>query len=169
MFDGGSEFMVALLIMWTCYRSAFIAIWHALNDPYKWMWSFHGQPLLNLDLFILRKMPWSITWLTPQSHQNLHPVQTMKLLGTMLRNRCWPTTFHTITTGDVDKWCAQPLIEPIMGSSPIRFTNEQSQCPWRKRLLFMCSFPRVGIVSLIYETLQTTRPPFSFQIVSNQR
>jgi hypothetical protein len=23
----------------------------------------------------------------------------------MLRNRCWPTTFHTTTVGDVDGWC----------------------------------------------------------------
>ena len=29
----------------------------------------------------------------------------MKLLGIMLRNRWWPTTFLTITTGDADGWC----------------------------------------------------------------
>ena len=27
---------------------------------------------------------------------------TMKLLGIVLRNRCWPTTFHTITDGGAD-------------------------------------------------------------------
>jgi hypothetical protein len=28
----------------------------------------------------------------------------MKLLGITFRNRCWPTTFHTITTKDADSW-----------------------------------------------------------------
>jgi hypothetical protein len=27
------------------------------------------------------------------------------LLEIMLRNRCWPTTFRTITTGDANRWC----------------------------------------------------------------
>ena len=31
--------------------------------------------------------------------------QAMKFLEIMLRNRCWSTTFHTITIGDVDEWC----------------------------------------------------------------
>ena len=38
------------------------------------------------------------------SHQTFHLVPTVTLLETMLRNRCRPTTFHTITTGDTDKW-----------------------------------------------------------------
>jgi hypothetical protein len=41
----------------------------------------------------------------PQSHQTFHPVPTVKLLGIMFRNNCWPTTFDTITTRDADKWC----------------------------------------------------------------
>ena len=32
----------------------------------------------------------------PQSHQPFHPVPTMNLLGIMLKNRRWLTTFHTI-------------------------------------------------------------------------
>jgi hypothetical protein len=42
--------------------------------------------------------------LMPRSHQTFHPVLAVKLLGFMLRNRCWPTTFHTITTEDADGW-----------------------------------------------------------------
>ena len=41
--------------------------------------------------------------LMPQSHQIFHMVLVMKLLGIVLRNRCWPTTFHTITAEDADK------------------------------------------------------------------
>ena len=35
-------------------------------------------------------------------HTKIHPVPAVKLLGIMLRNRCWPTTFHTVTGGDAD-------------------------------------------------------------------
>ena len=38
--------------------------------------------------------------LMSQSHQCFFPVSAMKLLRIMLRNRCWPTTFHTITIKD---------------------------------------------------------------------
>ena len=39
-------------------------------------------------------------------HTNLSVrVRAMKLLRIILRNRCWPTTFHTTTFGDVDEWC----------------------------------------------------------------
>ena len=40
-----------------------------------------------------------------RSHQTFRPVLAVKLLGIMLRNRCWPTTFHTITAEDADGWC----------------------------------------------------------------
>ena len=42
--------------------------------------------------------------LMPLSHPYVRPAPTVKLLGTMLRNRSWPTTFHTITTGDANGW-----------------------------------------------------------------
>ena len=55
--------------------------------------------------------------LMPWSHQPFCPVPTLKLLEILLRNKCWPTTFHTITAGDANAWChnwpiwlAQPLI-----------------------------------------------------------
>ena len=41
----------------------------------------------------------------PWSHQRFRFVPTMKLLGSMLRNRHWPTTFHTITARDASRWC----------------------------------------------------------------
>jgi hypothetical protein len=37
-----------------------------------------------------------------QSHQTFRLIPTVKLLGIMFINRCWSTTFHTITVGDVD-------------------------------------------------------------------
>jgi hypothetical protein len=30
---------------------------------------------------------------------------TVKLLGIMFKNRCWPITFHTFSAGDADRWC----------------------------------------------------------------
>jgi hypothetical protein len=43
--------------------------------------------------------------LMPRSHQPFRPVLALKLVGITLRNRCWPTAFHTITAGDVDGRC----------------------------------------------------------------
>ena len=42
------------------------------------------------------------------SHQPCRPVLAVRLLeGIMLRNSCWPTIFHTITIGDVNKGVPQ--------------------------------------------------------------
>ena len=49
----------------------------------------------------------------PRSHQNFRPIPAVKLLGILLRSRCWPTTFHTNTAGDTDGGCQNwpvPLI-----------------------------------------------------------
>jgi hypothetical protein len=35
-----------------------------------------------------------------RSHQTFRPVLALQLLGIILRNRCWPTTFHTFAAGD---------------------------------------------------------------------
>ena len=43
--------------------------------------------------------------LMPRWHQIFCSVLDMKLLGIMLRNRCWSTTFLTITVGDANGWC----------------------------------------------------------------
>jgi hypothetical protein len=43
--------------------------------------------------------------LMPRSHQTFRLVPTMKLLGIMFKNRCWPTIFYTISAGDADGWC----------------------------------------------------------------
>ena len=43
--------------------------------------------------------------LMPRSHQTFCPVLAVKLLGIMLRNRCWPIAFHTITAEYADGWC----------------------------------------------------------------
>ena len=43
--------------------------------------------------------------LVSRSHQTLGLVPAVKLPGIMFKNRCLPTTFHTITTGDADRWC----------------------------------------------------------------
>ena len=52
--------------------------------------------------------------LMPRSQQSFCPILAVKLLGVMVRNRCRPTTFHTVTTGDAlvgvrIGWCDQPL------------------------------------------------------------
>ena len=61
-----------------------------------WMWSAHETtPSIHIA---------SMTWLVSQSHQTFHLVPAVKLLGIMLRNRCRPTTFHTIATEDADGW-----------------------------------------------------------------
>ena len=42
--------------------------------------------------------------LMPRSHQTFSPVPTMKLLGIMFRNRCWPIIFHTMAAaGDAKR------------------------------------------------------------------
>ena len=48
--------------------------------------------------------------LTLRSHQTSRPVLAVKLLGIMLRNRGWPTTFHTITAGDANEWCMRWVV-----------------------------------------------------------
>ena len=47
----------------------------------------------------------SIKSLMLQSHQKFRVVPVVRLLRIMLRNGCWLTTFHTITTKDADGWC----------------------------------------------------------------
>jgi hypothetical protein len=67
--------------------------------------------------------------LMPRSHQTSHPVLTMKLLGIMFRNRCWPTTFHTITAGDADGWCLNWLVWSIpQGFSRGRLYDDNHCC-----------------------------------------
>jgi hypothetical protein len=46
----------------------------------------------------------------PQSHQTFRPNPNVKLLEIMLRNGCWPITFHTITTRDANGWCLKWLV-----------------------------------------------------------
>ena len=46
-----------------------------------------------------------VVGVVPRSHQSFRPGPTVKLLGIMLRNRCWPTTFHTVIAGDADGLC----------------------------------------------------------------
>ena len=68
-----------------------------------------GPPLFTLlQLEMLTDGAWTSRCdqpLMPWSHQNFHPVPVVKLLRIMLRNKCWPTTFHSITAGDADGWC----------------------------------------------------------------
>ena len=46
----------------------------------------------------------------PRSHQTFRLVPAVKLLGIVLRDRCWLTAFHTITAGDGDGWCQEWLV-----------------------------------------------------------
>jgi hypothetical protein len=48
-----------------------------------------------------------------------------------MRNRCWPTTFHTITTGDDDEWPQKWTVRltprlvhtPSVSKQKLRFTK----------------------------------------------
>jgi hypothetical protein len=51
-----------------------------------------------------------------QSHQTFRPV----LAGKLLRNRCWPTTFHLITFIDANGWCQMRLVWSTPRSSRIK-------------------------------------------------
>ena len=42
--------------------------------------------------------------LMPWSHQNLCMIPALELLKSMITNRCWPTTFHIVSTRDVNGW-----------------------------------------------------------------
>ena len=53
-----------------------------------------------------------------RSHQIFHSVLAVKLLGIMLKNRWWPTTFLTITAGDADGWCRNCPVWSALNLSP---------------------------------------------------
>ena len=59
-------------------------------------WNKSGWIILLSYIFRARPL------MAPRSHQSFCPVLAVKLLGIMLRNRCWPTTFHIITVEDAD-------------------------------------------------------------------
>jgi hypothetical protein len=47
-----------------------------------------------------------------EAHPRIVPI--VKLLGIMLRNQCWPATFHTIIAEDANDgakrgWCDEPF------------------------------------------------------------
>ena len=62
----------------------------------------HFPTILNINRLFLKLMPWS--------HQTFGPVLAVKLLATMCKITCWPTTFHIITAGDADGWCQTWLV-----------------------------------------------------------
>jgi hypothetical protein len=68
-------------------------------------------------VFVLRSIPNHIP-LMPRSHQTLHLVATVKLLGIMCQFRCWPTTLYTITTGDANGWCLMPRSHQTLRPEP---------------------------------------------------
>ena len=64
-----------------------------------------GPPLSALLQWGCRRTVLGLAGVINTSHQTFCSVPGVKVLGITLRNRCWPTAFHTITTGDVDRWC----------------------------------------------------------------
>lgn len=50
----------------------------------------------------------------PRPHQNFHPVQSVKLLGIMFINGCWPTVLYIVTTEDADGWCQNGPVESTL-------------------------------------------------------
>ena len=66
--------------------------------------------------------------LMPRSHQTFRPVLAVKLLGIILRNRCWSTPFHTITTEDAERM----VLELTGVISPSQWGREGAgRCPGR--------------------------------------
>jgi hypothetical protein len=57
-------------------------------------------------------------------HTKVCLVLVMDLMGIMLRNRCWPIIFHTITAEDVDRWCQIWLV----WSTPHSYPTDESKC-----------------------------------------
>jgi hypothetical protein len=57
----------------------------------------------------------------PQSHQTFRPVPTVKLLGIMFKNRCWPIILHINTVGDANERCQKRPVwsAPNIASSHI--------------------------------------------------
>ena len=71
-----------------------------------WPTAFHNIIAGNANRWRQKQLVWSTSSIFMlQSHQKFHPIPVLKLLGIMLRNRCRPTTFHTITAGNADGWC----------------------------------------------------------------
>ena len=74
---------------------------------------------------------WCDQPLVPQSHQTFRSVPTVELLGIMLRNRCWPTTAHTITAVNADRWCHKWLGHAtwtLKTKSVTHYINFHTQC-----------------------------------------
>ena len=64
-------------------------------------------------------------FLMQQSHQTFCLIATVKLLRIMLKNKWWPTTFHTITAEHVDGWCQKWA--GVISPSVIKLINSLSQ------------------------------------------
>jgi hypothetical protein len=101
--------MVPSVINSSCYDHTRLSV---RFQPWNWCWGLCGEIDVGPPLFILLPMDMPMDGakcdrlLVFWSHQTLCLVLAMELLlGVMLRNRCWPTTFHITTTGEVDKWC----------------------------------------------------------------
>ena len=106
-------------------------LWEATNL----FWFLARENLINITTILMGDVWLQIGWLMPRSHQTFRPVPTVKLLGIMLRNRCWSTTtFHTITTVDADRWCHKWLV----WSTPHPLTYHTS-C-WQEDSFFLCYF-----------------------------
>ena len=51
------------------------------------------------------KMHFQFSVIKAWSHQHFRPIPIVKVLGIMLRSKCWPTIFLNIITRDAIKWC----------------------------------------------------------------
>ena len=73
---------------------------------WKLCWKIDGGP--PFSTLLQSEMPTNGAWsgwcdqpLVPRSHQTFRLIPAVKLL----KNRCWPTIFHTIIVRDANKWC----------------------------------------------------------------
>ena len=118
------------ILAWSSPSAVTILPWSCLSDKPKL------HPMVSLPVC---------------AHQTLCLVLAVKLLGIMLRNRCWPTTFLTITTGDANGWYRN-LPVWLAPQWPRRFlgiTRRYPNVPKSNRLhvhIFRFSFIKLGCI-----------------------
>ena len=72
----------------------------------------------------------------PWLHQTFHPVWTVKLLGIMFRNRCWPPLFtllqlEMLTNDAISGWCDQPQLDPLRQQTHNGSAQPGTTCRYR--------------------------------------
>ena len=85
-------------------ETVFLPIAKNLHLLFPFNWDTYGHLFIITESGQGRGVKGNTFWNSYPDHIKLFcHVPTVNLLGIMLRNRCWSTIFHTITTKDADK------------------------------------------------------------------